>query len=29
MWAISCTARSNASVLALDGLVDPLILRTY
>ena len=29
MWAISCTARSNASSLALEGFVAPLILRTY
>ena len=28
-WAISCTARLKASSLALDGLVLPLILRTY
>ncbi len=26
MWAISSTARSNASAFALDGLVEPLIL---
>ena len=29
MCAISCTARSKASWLALDGLVVPAILRTY
>ena len=29
MCAISCTARLNASSLALEGFVDPLILRTY
>ena len=29
MWAISSTARLNASSLAFDGLVAPLILRTY
>ena len=28
-WAISCTASLKASSLALDGLVLPLILRTY
>ena len=28
MWAISATARSNASAFALDGFVDPLTLRT-
>lgn len=29
MWAISWTARSNASALAWEGLVEPLTLRTY
>src|SRR6202000_3371259 len=29
MCLISCTARANASSLAFDGLVKPLILRTY
>jgi hypothetical protein len=29
MWAISCTARSNAASFALDGFVMPLTLRTY
>jgi len=29
MWAISATARSNASAFAWDGFVDPLIFRTY
>src|SRR5699024_4971915 len=28
-WAISATARSNTSVLAWEGLVIPLTLRTY
>lgn len=29
MCATSATARANASALACDGLVNPVILRTY